>query len=150
MTLRTLLHWLVALAALAVIATASVWAQGTSACANCGIVQTIRPVSDRQQWTPLGTVSDSAAFGGGPGGQPGASAMLSIGPGGTNRGMVMVGAAGGAAYAQKPNDYKRQRWEVVVKMDDGPPRTLSLAYEPFVQEGDRVRVSGNQLELVNP
>jgi hypothetical protein len=35
-------------------------------------------------------------------------------------------------------------------MDDGSPRTLSLAYEPFVQEGDRVRVSGNQLELVNP
>jgi hypothetical protein len=147
MTLRVLLLWSATLAA---VATVPAWAQGGNGCANCGIVQTIRPVSDRQQWTPLGTVSDSAAFGGGPGGQPGASAMLSIGPGMTNRGMVMVGAAGGAAYAQKPNDYRRQRWEVAVKMDEGPARTLSLAYEPLVQEGDRVRVSGNQLELVNP
>jgi len=147
MTMRTLLPWLAVLAALFI---SPVFAQTGTVCVNCGIVQTIRPVSDRQQWTPLGTVSDSAAFGGGPSGQPGASAMLSIGPGMTNRGMVMVGAAGGAAYAQKPNDYRRRRWEVTVKMDDGSPRTLSLAYEPFMQEGDRVRVSGNQLELVNP
>ena len=36
-------------------------------------------------------------------------------------------------------------------MDSGPPpRVVNSSYEPFVQEGDRVRVSGNQLELVNP
>jgi hypothetical protein len=28
--------------------------------------------------------------------------------------------------------------------------SVNLSYEPFVQEGDRVRVFGNQLELVNP
>jgi len=123
-----LLWW----AVLAAIIPVPAWAQVGNGCADCGIVQTIRPVSDRQQWTPLGTVSDAAAFGGGPGGQPGASAMLSIGPGMTNRGMVMVGAAGGAAYAQKPNDYRRQRWEVAVRMDGGALRTLSLAYEPLV------------------
>ena len=53
--------------------------------------------------------------------------------------------------ARKPNAYQRRRWEVTVKMDSGPPpRVVNLAYEPYVQEGDRVRVSGNQLELVNP
>ena len=131
-----------------------VLAQGTPGaadCGNCGTVQSISPVSVRQQWTPLGSVPEAGAMGGGPGGQPGSATMFSIGPGFTNRGMVVVGAAGGAAYAQKPNEYQRQRWDVIVKMDSGPPpRVVNLSYEPFVQEGDRVRVFGNQLELVNP
>jgi hypothetical protein len=147
MTMRAACLVIVALAQLGI---AQALAQVGAACDNCGIVQSISPVTERQQWTPLGSVSDSAAYGGGPGGQPGSAAVLSIGPGFTNRGMVMVGAAGGAAYSQKPNEYRRQRWEVVVKMDAGAPRTLSLSYEPFVQEGDRVRVSGNQLEVINP
>jgi hypothetical protein len=137
-------------AVLAAAAVAPAWAQVGSGCDTCGIVQKITPVTDRQLWTPLGSTSDPSAYGGGPGGQPGASAMISIGPGFTNRGVVMVGAAGGAAYSQKPNEYRRQRWDVVVKMDAGAPRTVSLSYEPFVQEGDRVRVSGNQIELINP
>ena len=147
MTMRATTCWVIVLVAAAA---SPAWGQGRAACDNCGTVQTITPVTDRQQWTPLGSVSNSSAYGGGPGGQPGSAAVLSIGPDFSNRGMVMVGAAGGAAYAQKPNEYRRQRWEVVVKMDAGAPRTLSLSYEPFVQEGDRVRVSGNQLELVNP
>lgn len=130
------------------------WAQGAPApkdCDNCGVVQKIAAVSVRQQWTPLGSVNDSSAYGGGPTGQPGSQTMYSIGPGFTNKGMVIVGAAGGAAYAQKPSEYQRQRWDVTVKMDSGPPpRVINLSYEPFVQEGDRVRVSGNQLELVSP
>jgi outer membrane lipoprotein SlyB len=125
-------------------------AQGAVDCGNCGTVQGIAPVSQRQQWTPLGSIPEAGAVGGGPTGQPGSSTMLSIGPGFTNRGMVVVGAAGGAAYAQKPSEYQRQRWDVTVKMDSGPPRVVNLSYEPFVQEGDRVRVFGNQLELLNP
>ena len=31
-----------------------------------------------------------------------------------------------------------------------PPRVINLSYEPLFQEGDQVRVSGDQLELVNP
>ena len=122
-----------------------------AACGNCGVVQSITAVSQRQQWTPLGSVPEAGAMGGGPGGQPGSATMLSIGPGMTNKGMVIVGSAGGAAYAQKPNQSQRQRWDVTVKMDSGPPpRVINLSYEPYVQEGDRVRVFGNQLELVNP
>jgi hypothetical protein len=123
---------------------------GAADCGNCGTVQSISPVNVRQQWTPLGSMPEAGAVGGGPTGQPGSATMLSIGPGFSNRGMVVVGAAGGAAYAQKPNEYQRQRWDVTVKMDSGPPRVVNLSYEPFVQEGDRVRVFGNQLELLNP
>jgi outer membrane lipoprotein SlyB len=127
------------------------WAQGAPACSNCGIVQTIAPVNVRQQWTPLGSVTDTSARGGGPTGGAGAATMYSIGPGLSNKGMVVVGSAGGAAYGQKPNEYQRQRWDVTIKMDSGPPpRIVNLSYEPFVQEGDRVRVQGNQIELVNP
>jgi len=128
-------------------------AQGAPAatdCGNCGTVQKISPVSVKQQWTPLGSMPESSAVSGGPTGQPGSSTILSIGPGFTNRGMVVVGAAGGAAYAQKPNEYQRQRWDVTVKMDSGPPRVVNLSYEPYVQEGDRVRIFGNQLELITP
>ena len=122
-----------------------------AACGNCDVVQSITPVSQRQEWTPLGSVPEAGAMGGGPAGQPGSATMLSIGPGLTNKGMVVVGSAGGASYAQKPNQYQRQRWDVTVKMDSGPPpRVINLSYEPYVQEGDRVRVFGNQLELVNP
>ncbi len=67
------------------------------------------------------------------------------------RGLVVLGAAGGAAYAQRPNEYRRQRWDVTVKMDDGSTRVVNLRYEPLlVQEGDRVRIAGKNVELVSP
>jgi outer membrane lipoprotein SlyB len=76
---------------------------------------------------------------------------MQIGRGFTNQGVVVIGAAGGAVYAQKPNEYRRTRWEVTLKMDDGTTRVVSLSYEPlFAQVGDYVRVAGNNLELVNP
>ncbi len=65
--------------------------------------------------------------------------------------MVVLGAAGGATYGQRPNEYSRKRWDVTVKMDTGMTRVVSLKYEPLlVQEGDHVRISGNNLELVDP
>ena len=45
--------------------------------------------------------------------------------------------------------YQRPRWGVTVKMDDGGTRTVQQRYEPFVREGDRVRIIGTQLELVD-
>jgi hypothetical protein len=72
-------------------------------------------------------------------------------PGFTNQGLVVLGAAGGAMYAQRPSDYRRQRWDVTLRMDNGQTRVVSLRTEPLlVQEGDYVRVSGNSLELLTP
>jgi hypothetical protein len=119
-------------------------------CDNCGVVATIQPVTDRQEWTPLGAVAPgtgSATFES----QSGSTTMMQFSQRSQDKGgLVVVGAAGGAAYAQRPNQYRRQRWEVSVTMEKGPPRVLALSYEPLVQPGDRVRVSGNQLELFNP
>jgi hypothetical protein len=36
-----------------------------------------------------------------------------------------------------------------VKLDSGQTRIVSLAFEPYVREGDYVRVVGNNVELVD-
>jgi outer membrane lipoprotein SlyB len=111
-------------------------------CGQCGRVVSIRQSTVKEQWTPLGTAtgfnSDARA-----------ATMYQIGPGLTNQGKVMVGAAGGAAYQKTPNAYEKPRWEVTVKLDGGQTRVVTLAYEPYVVEGDRVRISGRSVELVD-
>lgn len=111
----------------------------------CGRVETIRQTSVRQQWTPLGTGLPAE-----PGQASGrVTTTFQIGPGLANQGMVMLGAGGGAAYKKSQNAYDQPRWEVTVKLDNGQKRVLTVAYEPFVREGDRVRVAGNSVELVD-
>jgi outer membrane lipoprotein SlyB len=117
----------------------------------CGTVQDVAPVSERQVWTPLGTVGSNPVSQSGLSGMTGSTTQMQFGPGLSNQGLVVIGAAGGAVYAQKPNEYRRTRWEVTLKMDDGTTRVVSMSYEPlFVQVGDYVRVAGNNIELVNP
>ena len=108
----------------------------------CGRVESIRPTTVKQSWTPLGTAAGFDADGR-------AVTSFQIGPGMSNQGMVVLGASGGAAYRKSPNAYEQPRWEVTVKLDSGQKRVLTVAYEPFVREGDRVRVAGNSLELVD-
>ena len=107
----------------------------------CGRVESIVQTTVRQAWTPLGSgssfYSDSKV-----------TTSWQIGPDLSNQGMVMLGAGGGAAYKKTPSAYEQPRWEVTVKLDSGQKRVLTVAYEPFVREGDRVRVAGNSLELV--
>jgi len=111
----------------------------------CGKVDSIRQTSVKQSWTPLGGGAASAS----PGDYGGrVTTAFRIGPGLSNQGIVVLGAAGGADYQKKPNFYDQPRWEVTVKLDNGQKRVVTVAYEPFVREGDRVRVAGNSLELV--
>jgi hypothetical protein len=114
----------------------------------CGVVLSIRQTTVKQTWTPLG-----AGVGGYPGGPTGgdASAVTStfkIGPGMSNQGIVLLGAAGGAEYKKTPNSYEQPQWEVAVKLDTGRTRNVTMRFEPFVREGDRVRVVGANLELL--
>jgi hypothetical protein len=122
-------------------------AQGDT-CDRCGRIESIRPVTAKDQWTPLGSVTASP-LGAGANGNPSAVTMVQIGPGFSNQGAVLIGAAGGAAYGTRPNELNRQRWEVIVRMDvGGGQRAVMQNYEPMLREGDRVRVMGTQLELV--
>jgi outer membrane lipoprotein SlyB len=123
-------------------------AQG-DACGNCGTIQSIKQTTASTNWTPLGAMtpgtlpSDPL--------QPGqVTTSFVIGKGLSNDGMVVLGSAGGAGYAKRPNSMQQPRWEVTVKMDRGPPRVLVQPYEPMLQEGDRVQVFGSQVELYNP
>ena len=118
----------------------------------CGRVESIRQTTVKQTWTPLG--AGVGIGGGSAGGLTGGDAAavtstFKIGPGLSNQGMVLLGAAGGAQYTKTPNSYQQPQWEVSVKLDGGRTRTVNMRYEPFVREGDRVRVVGSNVELVN-
>ncbi|HEY3179135.1 MAG TPA: hypothetical protein VGL25_09670 [Casimicrobiaceae bacterium] len=132
------------LAAIALTASAQPTNDG---CDACGVVSSIRMTTERAQWTPLGAATPAIVTPSGA--QTGAMTQFSIGPQLKNQGLVMLGAAGGAAYAKRPNVYEKPRWDVTVKMDRGGTRVVSQSYEPLLREGDRVRVLGTQLELVN-
>ncbi len=118
------------------------------ACDACGVVTSIVQSIERQQWTPLGTTGVNTAT---PSGRAtDATTQFSIGPQLKNQGLVVVGAAGGATYGKRPNAYEKPRWDVTVKMDRGGTRVIPQSYEPMLREGDRVRVLGTQLDLLNP
>jgi len=111
----------------------------------CGRVDSIRQTTVKQPWTPLGGGAVSAS----PGYNSGkTTSAFQIGPGLSNQGIVILGAAGGADYQKRPNSYDQPRWEVTITLDNGQKRVVSVAYEPYVREGDRVRVAGTSLELV--
>jgi outer membrane lipoprotein SlyB len=116
-------------------------------CDRCGKIESIRPVTAKDSWTPLGTVS-ATPLGEGSATAPSGVTMFQIGPGFSKQGTVVIGAAGGAAYRTRPPELNVKRWEIVVRMDDGGARSVAQNYEPMLREGDRVRVMGNQLELV--
>jgi len=117
-------------------------------CGACGKVESIRQTTTQQQWTPLGT---GVGVGGAPslGEAPAGVTSYRIGPGLSNQGMVVLGAAGGAAYKRTPNSYEQRRWDVTVRLDGGGTRVVSLPYEPYVREGDHVRIAGNNVELLD-
>jgi hypothetical protein len=136
--------------ALCVLAAFATWAHAqlpTDGCDACGVVISIQMTTQRTQWTPLGSGTPSTVTA--TGAPTGAVTQLAIGPKLQNQGLVIVGAAGGAMYARRPNGYEKPRWDVTVKMDRGGTRVVSQRYEPLLREGDRVRILGTQLELVN-
>jgi outer membrane lipoprotein SlyB len=147
LALRLLVALVVIASALVVAAQAPTPVPVTGDCDRCGKIESIRPVTAKDSWTPLGTVS-ATPLGNGTGATPSGVTMYQIGPGFSKQGTVLIGAAGGAAYRTRPSELNAKRWEIAVRMDDGGSRSVVQNYEPMLREGDRVRVMGNQLELV--
>jgi outer membrane lipoprotein SlyB len=121
-------------------------APGTTSCDRCGIVESVRQGAIQNQWTPLGTTPSVTS--GSSDLNPSAITTYKIGKDLSNQGQVMIGAAGGAMYQTRPSQGNATRWEIVVRMDDGSARSVNQNYEPLLQVGDRVRVFGTQIELV--
>lgn len=148
-------RWLVLAGGLAAALTVAALARAQGAagaaalCANCGTIVAIDTYDSEQQLTSLGMISPGTLAGDNGTGQSGrVTAQFAIGRGFTNDGMVLLGSAGGVAYARTPPNAPQKRWEVTVKMDDGTRRSLRQSYAPSLVEGDRVRVYGTQLELI--
>jgi outer membrane lipoprotein SlyB len=143
------LHRLVAVLASLLVATLA-HAQATPAtgeCSDfpCGRVLTIKQTTVKNDWTPLGTTGQQPV-----GTQPDrVTTTFQFGRGMTNEGIVVLGAQGGAVYGKSPNSYEKPQWQVTVKLDSGRTRVLTVPYEPYVREGDRVRIAGNNVELVD-
>jgi outer membrane lipoprotein SlyB len=116
----------------------------TDDCAQCGRVVSIRQTTIKEQWTPLGAMAGTPQTQG----DAQAVTQFKISKGGVAEGPVIVGAAGGAVNPASPASYQKPRWDVTVKLDNGQTRVVQLAYEPYVQEGDRVRIAGRNVELV--
>lgn len=135
MTMRRLL--------VAAMLAAAVPALAQEKCANCGRVESVREYTAKTGWTPLGATATAGA-------NPSAAdaGRVSTQYNFSTGNVVLLGAAGGAGYAKRPNSYERPRWEIAVRMDDGSRRTVTHDYEPVIQAGDRVRVYGTQLELM--
>jgi outer membrane lipoprotein SlyB len=122
--------------------------QPPPACDRCGTVGSIRQSTSKEQWTSLGNVPSRVGQSGSDI-SPSAVTTFKIGPGFTNQGQVMIGAAGGAVYQTSPTTERNAtRWEITVRMDDGTSRSVTQNYEPLLQVGDRVRVFGSQIELI--
>jgi outer membrane lipoprotein SlyB len=147
--LASRLQRLVAILAAALVATLA-HAQSTPAtgeCSDfpCGRVLTIKQTTVKNDWTPLGTTGQQPV-----GTQPDrVTTTFQFGRGMTNEGIVVLGAQGGAVYGKSPNSYEKPQWQVTVKLDSGRTRVLTVPYEPYVREGDRVRIAGNNVELID-
>jgi hypothetical protein len=114
-------------------------------CPSCGVITSIERGTHEEDWQPLGVVSAAPTLATSSGAETTSAFSFSKN---SKPGIVMIGAAGGAAYAKRPNSYQKPHWDVTVALDGGGNRVVQQRYEPYVKEGDRVRIIGTQLELI--
>jgi outer membrane lipoprotein SlyB len=135
-----------ALAALIAASTIAVspasFAQAPAPCKTCGVVQSIQHVEQKGEGTGVGAVA---------GGVVGGVVGHQFGSGRGNTAATIAGAGVGAyaGHQVEKNAKKKTYYNVVVKLDNGTTRTLSMGSKPAVKEGERVKiVDGNRLALV--
>jgi outer membrane lipoprotein SlyB len=111
------------------------------ACAECGVVQSIRPVTVEGKSNPLGLIA---------GGITGALLGNQIGRGNGNTIATVAGAAGGAYAGNEiqKNMNKRVVYRIRVRMNDGAIRTVSQGAAPEFEVGAKVKIVNGHLTVV--
>lgn len=101
-------------------------------CNYCGTVDAVRVFEKPGEASGAGMVA---------GGLLGGLVGHQVGQGRGNTAATIVGAAGGAyaGHQIERNTRKIMQYDVIVRMDDGSPRTISYEVEPGFRAGDRVR-----------
>lgn len=110
-------------------------------CRNCGTVQSIDRVEKSGQASGAGAVI-GAVIGGVVGHQ--------FGSGRGQDAATAAGAAGGAIAGHQTEKNMRSGafFRVTVRMDSGERREVNVAETAGLHAGDRVRITGNNLEIV--
>lgn len=109
-------------------------------CADCGKVTTIYIAEQEGEGTGLGAVA---------GGVIGGVLGNQIGRGSGRKIATVAGAAGGAYAGHQAEKHVKttRRWNVAVRMENGPTRMFSYDHEPRVRVGDFVKVQDGVLML---
>ena len=109
-----------------------------TACADCGVVESVQAQEIKGQGTGIGAVG-GAVVGGVLGHQ--------VGSGRGNDLATVVGAIGGgfAGNEVEKNVKKTSNYVIRVRMEDGSYRTVTQASQPAVVAGDRVRIDNGNI-----
>ena len=112
------------------------------ACANCGVIESVREVEVKGAGTGVGAVA---------GGVIGAVVGHQLGGGNAKTLLSVVGAAGGAYAGNEVEKKERatKHWEVAVHLEDGRTQVVSLPEQPSWRVGDRVRIINGTLEPIS-
>lgn len=108
----------------------------TGACADCGVVESIRAVQSKGQGSGLGAVA---------GGVVGGILGNQVGRGGGRTAATVVGAGAGAyaGHEIEKNMSKSVNYQIGVRMNDGTYRTFYEHSQPALSVGQKVRVTNN-------
>ena len=117
-------------------AAASSQASAAEACADCGVVESIRAVEAKGQGSGLGAVA---------GGVVGGILGNQVGRGGGRTAATLVGAGAGAyaGHEIERNMNKSLSYQIRVRMNDGTSRTFYERSQPGLSVGQKVRVTNN-------
>ena len=111
-------------------------AAAAEACADCGVVESIRAVQSKGQGSGLGAVA---------GGVLGGILGNQVGRGGGRTAATVVGAGAGAyaGHEIEKNTNKSLNYQIRVRMNDGTYRTFYEHSQPALSVGQKVRVTNN-------
>jgi hypothetical protein len=109
-------------------ASLAAWSQ-PNPCKDCGVVRSIREVQKEHEPPPADAAKPS-----------GLAVTVPFGAGGADKPRI-----GGSQKIGSDTVTVSKTWEVVVILDDGRARILTLTEKPEVQVGDKVRVNEGKL-----